>query len=239
MADLGSRSGAVPIAYAIFGSTLVIAGAVLVNECGKRSYATGEADTARIMRALDTDPVQAGKNLNFLVKAELIGNKDRRDRIATLLGQTRYGTGPGLGAANPGSICPLPVDARDSLPEGWLTINCGYWWPRNDGFEADPSSSTIDPAKVKFVDRYGAPNGTFVSPADPDSAPYGTRALPYDKNKMPYHRYEVLKPIPVKGGKAAWWFDEPGGAVQYKTEKSVQQLINEGFLKEVPTEPPK
>ena len=62
---------------------------------------------------------------------------------------------------------------------------------------------------------------------------YGARALPYDKNKMPYHRYEVLKPFPVKVGKAAWWFDEPGGAVQYKTEKTVQQLIDDGSLKEV------
>lgn len=238
MADSEGR-GTGPIALAIFGSTVVIAGALLINECSKRSDAAREADTARIMRALDTDPVQAGKNLNFLVKAELIGNKDRRDKIAALLGQTRYGTGPGLGAANPDSICPLPVDARVGLPEGWLTINCGYWWPRNDGFEADPSSGTIDPAKVKFVDRYGAPSGTFVSPADPESATYGARALPYDKNKMPFHRYEVLKPIPVKAGKAAWWFGEPGGAVQYKTEKTVQQLIDDGSLKEVPAGPPK
>jgi len=30
------------------------------------------------------------------------------------------------------------------------------------------------------------------------------------------------------------WFDQPGGGVQYMLERPVQQLVAEGYLKEVP-----
>jgi hypothetical protein len=48
---------------------------------------------------------------------------------------------------------------------------------------------------------------------------------------MDYYRYEVLKALVVRSGTIAPWFDQPGGGIQYKTEKSVQQLIDEGYLR--------
>lgn len=48
-----------------------------------------------------------------------------------------------------------------------------------------------------------------------------------------YAVYEVVKPLPVKSGPAAPWFDDVGGALQYQPEKGVGELIKEGFLKQI------
>ena len=46
-----------------------------------------------------------------------------------------------------------------------------------------------------------------------------------------YFRYEVVRPLRVAAGKAAPWFDQPGGGMQYKTERPIQVLIDTGYLK--------
>jgi len=237
MPDNQTSSG--PIVFAVIGGAVIIAGAVLINGCGQRTLQARDAEAARIMQAIHTDPLQAASNLRFLVASGMIGSKDQRDKISNYLTTTQFGHGAALGPAVAGAECTRPWDARPDLRQGWLNIECGYWWPRYNGFEAEPTKGTIDPAKVKFVDRYGSPSGKFLSPADPDSAGYGDRSLPYDehdKAATKKHRYKVLKAVPVQVGKAAAWFDEPGGADQYMTEKSVQQLINEKFLEEVPVD---
>ncbi len=230
MADSDGR-GTGPIAWAIFGSTVVIAGAVLINECGRRSAATREADTARIMQAMNTDPVQAGKNLTFLVRAELIGNKPQREKWSKLLGETRYGTGPSLAAADPSSSCPTPVDAREGLPKDWLAITCDYWWPRNFGFEGTPKAVELKPDTI--LDRFGGPNGTFLSPVKPGEVPFEKRSLPYGEKKVVRYQYKVLKAFNVQEGPAAAWFDQPGGGIQYKTPKPIKDLVAEKFLEDV------
>lgn len=225
MADSDGRSTG-PIALAIFGSAIVIAGTVLVNECGKRGFASREADTARIMHAINTDPVQAGKNLNFLVTAEVI-SKQQRDKLAKLLRETRYGTGPAMVAVNDNSKCPTPVDAPDGFSTDWLTISCIYWFPRNEGFEGTPKSTEL--AVGTTMDRYGGPYGTFLSPND---TPYEKRSLPYDEKKMPVYKYKVVKALKVQEGPIAPWFDRPGYGVQYKTAKPIKDLVAEKFLEE-------
>jgi len=80
------------------------------------------------------------------------------------------------------------------------------------------------------IDRFGQPTGIFLAPVD---ASYMGRAVPYDRLKMPYYRYEVVRPLRVQAGKAAPWFDQPGGGIQYKTVERVQVLVERGYLKQV------
>ena len=133
-----------------------------------------------------------------------------------------------------GTECKLPTNARSDLKIDWLNIECTFWFPPNEGFAGKPKDEKIETGKL--IDRYGNPGGTFLSP---DGIPYPERALPYEQSKSRYHRYEVLKPLTASTGPAAEWFDQPGGGIQYKTSKPVQELIKEGSLKEVPVEPKK
>jgi hypothetical protein len=121
-----------------------------------------------------------------------------------------------------------PANARADLSDRWLNADGRYIFPPDDGFAAPPQDVTLAPGTM--IDRYGQPGGRFLAPT---GTPYEARAMPYDRSKMDYYRYEVLKPLPVKAGTAAPWFDQAGGGVQYKTELSVQQLIAEGYLREI------
>jgi hypothetical protein len=123
--------------------------------------------------------------------------------------------------------CP-PGEARRDLGLQWLDVSCRYRFPPNNGFKGLPVDKTLSPGTA--VDRYGQPAGRFLAPA---ASPYGGRALPYDQAKMDYYRYEVVKEFTVKAGDAVPWFDQPGGDIQYMTDKPVRQLIIDGYLKEV------
>jgi hypothetical protein len=50
---------------------------------------------------------------------------------------------------------------------------------------------------------------------------------------MDYRIYKVDKPIPVKKCKAAPWFNEPGGAVQYQTPDPAYKLLAGGSIETV------
>jgi Tuberculosis necrotizing toxin len=126
-----------------------------------------------------------------------------------------------------------PLNARPDLAVKWFD-NCGQYIfpPQALGYEdgcLKPASGAAL-AENAVIDRYGRPSGNFLAP---EGTPYEERALPYDKAKMPYYRYQVLKPLAVKTCKAVPWFDQPGGGVQYKVEKSVQLLIEDKYLKDV------
>ncbi|GIH07106.1 hypothetical protein Rhe02_51730 [Rhizocola hellebori] len=60
--------------------------------------------------------------------------------------------------------------------------------------------------------------------------PLGTHAF---RINDPYAVYEVLKPFDVQEGPARPWFGPPGLAIQYKLPRSVQDLIDDDFLREV------
>jgi Tuberculosis necrotizing toxin len=121
---------------------------------------------------------------------------------------------------------------KKSLDEKWYDSKTGdLKWPPDDGFAAGTKyNTTLKTGSV--VDRYGGPTGTYTSPK---GASYGSRALPYDKSQMPYKQYEVLRPVPVEAGKAAPWFGEAGGATQYKTGMTIQELLDAKppFIKEI------
>jgi chorismate mutase len=102
-----------------------------------------------------------------------------------------------------------------------------FKWPANNGFKGVINDIEI-PIK-STIDRYGLSSGSFASPV---GTSWGERALA-PGSSLDLHTYEVLKPLPAKYGEVAAWFDEIGGGIQYQFDKSIDQLINEGFLKEI------
>ena len=133
------------------------------------------------------------------------------------------------GIASSAAECYLPWNARPDLRMLWVQQkDCRYWFPQRDGFSGRPKTIVLRPGTV--IDRFGSPGGNFHAPAD---ASYMGRAVPYDRLKMAYYRYQVVKPLRVAAGKAAPWFDQPGGGIQYKTSKRVSDLVASGYLKQV------
>ncbi|PWW61849.1 TNT domain-containing protein [Actinokineospora spheciospongiae] len=144
-------------------------------------------------------------------------------------------------------LMPPDYDPHAGLGEaGW---NQEYWpsgdtgrygnrlleWPDGDahpqGFDS-PEARTpgvLQPGQT--IDRFGSARGDFVSPAD---TPYPQRGLPPDNLNNGYHQYEVVRPLPVWEGPIAPAMGQPGGGTQYVLPHSVVDLINAGYLREIP-----
>ncbi len=123
---------------------------------------------------------------------------------------------------------------RKDLGDEWYDPKDGKLrWPPEDGFDGKPVNSTLKPGAK--IDRYSGDTGVYDTGKylSPEGASFGSRALPYDRKAQEYAVYEVVKPIPVKSGKAAPWFGETGGATQYKMEQSVGDLVKSGHLKQI------
>jgi hypothetical protein len=137
---------------------------------------------------------------------------------------------------SPVQKCPIRVQPkrlphhRKDLDEKWYDKETGELiWPDGepdnpispdtlpDGFDEPPVDEVIEEG---FLDRYGSASGSFLSTPD---TPFEKRALPYDPG-MEHHYYRVKKPLHVKAGKVRPWFDQEGGGMQYKTDKSVADL---------------
>lgn len=110
----------------------------------------------------------------------------------------------------------------------WVDETGKVIFPPNDGFAETPANISLKQGTL--IDRYGRADGRFVSPK---GTPYSERALAPNSGIKPYHIYEVVKPFECSGGKVAPWFDEVGGGTQFKFDKTVKQLLDEGYLKEV------
>ena len=78
------------------------------------------------------------------------------------------------------------------------------------------------------IDRYGDVSGSFVSP---EGVPFEQRSI--RPGSGPYHLYEVCKPVRSEGSIIAPWFDQPGGGMQFKLEKPIHELLNEGIIREI------
>lgn len=123
---------------------------------------------------------------------------------------------------------------RKDLSDEWYDSETGELrWPPNDGFDGAPSKTSLPPGTRmdRYSGRTGADDmGSFLSP---EGASYGSRALPYEQSMQKHAIYEVIEPIPVQSGKAAPWFDQPGGATQFKTGQSVSDLIKAGKIRQI------
>jgi hypothetical protein len=128
--------------------------------------------------------------------------------------------------------CAQPVErpgwVRPELAATWLDGG-GVRWPPDDGFRG-AAVPIVLPAGV-LLDRFGADTGRFLSPK---GAAFRARALPSVCAGQPYSVFRVASPLPVWIGKAAGWFDEPGGATQVQVDATVAQLLADGVLVRMP-----
>ena len=107
-----------------------------------------------------------------------------------------------------------------------------FIYPPNDGFAGKIEDVILVPNdEINLIDRYGKTTGRYFSPV---GTSFEERALPSAYNDMSiYHKYKVLKPFSAKKGTIAGWFDYSGGGIQYKTEKTVKELLTRGYIEEV------
>jgi hypothetical protein len=124
--------------------------------------------------------------------------------------------------------CAGPVErpgwVRPDLDPAWVSGG-GVRWPPDDGFKG-AAVPIVLPAGV-LLDRFGPDTGRFLSPK---GAGFRARALPTVCATQPYSAFRVALPLPVWIGRAAAWFDEPGGATQVQTDATVAQLLADGVL---------
>jgi hypothetical protein len=120
---------------------------------------------------------------------------------------------------------------KEFLEKYWNPETKSWRYPPEDGFAGEALPNSLSRGDV--IDRLGPDTGEFASPA---GSGYGERAIPPSSIGRDYHQYEVVKPLPeaVTEGKIAPWFEQPGGAVQYKFDHPVSWYVKNGYLKEVP-----
>lgn len=146
--------------------------------------------------------------------------RDRIGSVCLLLGVA--------GCAVP-NTAPLPPDLRPNLNPRWVSATGELLLPAHDGFARQPAPVVLPPGML--IDRFGSDRGTFFSPS---GASFAGRALPNVCTARPYTTYEVLRPVLAWTGTAAPWFDEPGGATQFKTDASAAWLVADGTLRPLP-----
>lgn len=151
------------------------------------------------------------------------GSADTAAKPAAQSSKTRVADEPTEPAPRPKNSGP---QLRSDLGDEWLDESGNPKWPPNNG-AAGPEEPRIL-KKGTTIDRYGGEGGSFASKPE---ASYAQRSLPYDPATVPYRQYEVLKPLPTMESETAPWFDQPGGAPQYRFDKSLRDLVDEGFLK--------
>jgi hypothetical protein len=126
-------------------------------------------------------------------------------------------------------LSPPASPFRADLGREWRDDQGAIRWPADDGFAAAPVLMVLEPGML--IDRFGQETGRFFSPK---GAGYGARALPYICAVLVYHVYRVEKPLLAWTGKAAPWFDQPGGATQIETDAAASQLLADGTLSPMP-----
>ncbi|HEX5769636.1 MAG TPA: TNT domain-containing protein [Nocardioidaceae bacterium] len=129
----------------------------------------------------------------------------------------------------------------------WGNGRGGYNWDLvpNDGFDGERVVMDMFPGER--LDRFGPPEGRYLSPPE---TPYAERGLPPSnldatQPNFGYHQYEVLERFPAEVGYIAPAMSQPGGGLQVFVNGSlipegagqrvnVQWLVDKGYLKELP-----
>jgi hypothetical protein len=140
---------------------------------------------------------------------------------------------PPVAAAPAPPPAPVRPDwVRPDLDLKWLATDGQLQDPPNDGFDAPPVHSTLQPGRL--IDQFGGPGRYF----SPKGEPFPQRALPSICETQAYTVYRVLKPLPVASGKAVPWFDQPGGATVYEADERSDALIVEHVIEKLPNPGP-
>lgn len=72
------------------------------------------------------------------------------------------------------------------------------------------------------IDRYGGNNGTFFGD---EGTTIPERAMAPNSDFSKYNKYVVAREMPVRKGKIAPWFDQPGGGIQYQIDPGFVETI--------------
>ncbi|MCE6999377.1 glycohydrolase toxin TNT-related protein [Saccharothrix sp. S26] len=107
-----------------------------------------------------------------------------------------------------------------------------YAWPPGElfpegGYEAGQPGVL---AVGVELDRFGGPEGRVLSQL---GTAYAERSLPPALVHAGYHRYRVVKVLPVWFTLSAEWFGQPGGGVRYRATYPVADLVALGYLEEM------
>lgn len=112
-----------------------------------------------------------------------------------------------------------------------------YNWPPSEMFPEgglEPGEPwVVDEGAV--LDRFGGPEGRVLAEA---GTPFRFRCLPPEHLHRGYHRYRVLRALPVWRATAAPWFGQPGGGDRYRATYPVAELVAMGYLEEIAPEGP-
>jgi hypothetical protein len=102
-----------PLVIAILAATIAALGnaaVTVVNGILQRTLEDDKSEQARILEMIKTgDADKAASNLDFLLKAGLIDDKKRRNRLTTFLAERKPGSGPTLPTQS-GIIVPSSAD---------------------------------------------------------------------------------------------------------------------------------
>jgi hypothetical protein len=145
----------------------------------------------------------------------------------------------------------LPVDHPDvaALAEGYDPLGGAHErdWDRRFLVREEPPEHAWPPGELfpeggyeegqavvlaegAELDRFGTPEGRVLSDA---GTPFPLRSLPPQLLEAGYHRYRVLRPLPVWRTLSAAWFGQPGGGVRYRATYPVADLIALGYVEEM------
>ncbi|MBB5154882.1 TNT domain-containing protein [Saccharopolyspora phatthalungensis] len=81
------------------------------------------------------------------------------------------------------------------------------------------------------LDRFGEPNGNVTYAI---RTPYTHRSLPPQWANRSYFAYRVQRPIQALRGTAVPWFEQPGGGTAFVLPTTVNDLLADGTLAEMP-----
>lgn len=103
------------------------------------------------------------------------------------------------------------------------------YYPTNNGFLFEPIRALLQPGQL--IDRFGGSAiSRFFSPVGTALA---MRALPPATAGMELRTFEVVKALEVDAGVAAPAFGQIGLGTQYRTTLTLQELLEQGFIREV------
>jgi hypothetical protein len=194
----------------IIAGVTLIAGGMVMSRAGNRSLKirsegignTGSGKTYSVKRG----PKLQGEGLS-----------SKGAGGASFHGNGRYNVNKGLS---------IKGSKVNNLPK-WTRPDGSTMWPPNNGaVKGTEEIITMKPGIE--VGRIGKGTGKYVAP--PRTSPEKLSLKPGTDTSM-YNEYKIVREIPgVEKAKIAPWFGQPGGGTQYKLPKSIDILLEEGYI---------
>jgi len=188
-----------------------------------------ETDTAAGLRFPPGDHPQSG-----LIRGDEALLAVRAGRAAARLLDGVDAAGPVTDHDPLGGMHEREWDRRFLVRSATARSTAEYAWPPGEVFPEGGSDRAggepivLDPGTE--LDRFGRAEGrVFGRPG----APFAARSLPPEHRDAGYHRYRVLRPLPVWWAVAASWFGQPGGGERFRATHAVVDLVALGYLEEL------